>query len=125
MGYRSDVRIVLYPERLRSKELWPLVKLWVQENWPDDGLCGVDYNDSNTIAVVSYDDVKWYDDYDYVKDVLTTLERFIEIFDCDTSGEYRASYEFARTGEELNDIENYGTAYNDYRLGIMREMVIT
>jgi hypothetical protein len=60
----------------------------------------VDYNDSNTIAVVSYDDVNWYDDYDYVKDVLTTLERFIEIFDCDTSGEYRASYEFARTGEE-------------------------
>ena len=124
MGYRSDVKIVLYPERLRCKQLWPLVKLWVQENWPDDGVGGVEYDDVNTIVVVSYDDVKWYDGFDYVTNVHGALEKFMESFESDEQ-QYRASYEFARTGEELNDIETYGTAFNDYRLGVMREMVIS
>jgi hypothetical protein len=124
MGYRSDVRIVFYPERLRCKQLWPLVKLWVQENWPDDGVGGVEYDDVNTIVVVSYDDVKWYDGFDYVTNVHGALEKFMESFESDEQ-QYRASYEFARTGEELNDIETYGTAFNDCRLGVMREMVIS
>jgi hypothetical protein len=123
MGYRSDVTIVFYPERLRCKQLWPLVKLWVQENWPDDVLSAIDYREDQTIAVVTYESVKWYDDYDYVKGIHAALEKFTDSFESDEQ-QYRASYEFARTGEELNDIETYGTTFNDYRLGVIRETVV-
>ncbi len=94
MGYRSDVA---YTIRFKSKEhrirfmatavLGSMIKL------DEFGLI-----DADTI-IFKYDDIKWYEEYEYVIAHKQLLE------DAKAQG---CGWEFCRVGEELGDIEQDG-----------------
>jgi len=122
MGYRSDVTIALYPMHDDRDELWPLVKLWAQENWPNDW-CNIEYRDGDTIVVINYEHVKWYSSYDFVQAVEAALEKFEETFDC-SNPNHRAAYDFIRIGEETGDVETRFTDYTAYRVRVRCEAIV-
>lgn len=124
MGYRSEVRAAFYTTR---KEEWPVLKLFVDENFPKDldedlhlitseGMWGYDFNAT---------DIKWYDNYPEIK----AFDKFVEVFE-DIANEMRVlkgvkgeeyteyinqwSYEFLRVGEDDGDVERKqgGRAHN-------------
>ena len=115
MGYRSDVTFAFYADADKP-EMFPAIKLWVEENWPRGGDPFIE--PLTDIITVKYDDVKWYDDFDYVKDVWVAIERFEEAFDTEDFNTRRASWEYARVGEERTDLDSGGSAYHHYRVGI-------
>ena len=94
MGYRSDVA---YTIRFKNEEhrirfmatavLGSVIKL------DEFGLI-----DDETI-IFKYDDVKWYDEYDYVKAHVQLLE---------DAKEQNCAWEFCRVGEEAGDTEQDG-----------------
>jgi len=119
MGYRSDVTFAFYP---KDSEMFPAIKLWEEENWPRGGDPFIEPL-TNTI-LVKYDDVKWYDDFDYVKDVWADIERFEAAFNTEDFETHCACWEYARVGEDVTDLDTGGSAYHHYRVGIRREIVI-
>ena len=84
MGYRSNAKVAVYladtrylPQGMVGLPFAGL-KLWFEENYPiKDAIGGwgaeVEYSDP-TICV-SYEDVKWYDDYEHVKAVKAALAK--------------------------------------------------
>jgi len=127
MGYRSEVRAAFFTT---SKEEWPTLKIFVEENFPKDldedlhlitseGMWGYDYNASG---------IKWYDSYPDIQ----AFDKFVEVFE-DIAGEMRElksvggqvyheninhwAWEFIRIGEEPHDIERrQGGRDNNYPL---------
>ena len=59
MGYRSDVTFAFYPRET--------VRGWLEQHWPQDW-CHVE--ETEDMVLVSYRDVKWYDDYTFVREAL-------------------------------------------------------
>ena len=94
MGYRSDVA---YTIRFKNKEhrirFMATAVLGSEIQLDGFGLI----NDETIIF--KYDDVKWYDEYDYVKAHKQLLE------DAKAQG---CAWEFCRVGEESGDIEQDG-----------------
>jgi hypothetical protein len=125
MGYRSEVRAAFFTT---SKEEWPTLKLFVEENFPkdldedlhlitSDGMWGYDYNAT---------DIKWYDNYPEIQ----AFDKFTEVFE-DIANEMRElkgvkgepyteyinhwAWEFIRVGEDAHDIERrQGGRDNNY-----------
>jgi hypothetical protein len=105
MGYRSDVVAVFYVSKV---EHFPILKLWLQENFPMDT-----FNDNirwfDRGMVFKEDSVKWYPDYDEVKAfdrAVDAYEELVEEFDdSQVEGQPTFCYEFVRIGEELDDVE--------------------
>jgi hypothetical protein len=102
--------------------MFSAIKLWVEENWPREADPFIESRDG--IITVKYDDVKWYDDFDYVKDVWAAIERFEAAFNTEDFETHRAHWEYARVGEGISDLDTGGSAYHHYRVGIRREIVI-
>jgi hypothetical protein len=131
MGYRSEVRAAFFTT---SKEEWPTLKIFVEENFPKDlnedlhlitsqGMWGYDYNAT---------DIKWYDNYPEIK----AFDKFVEVFE-DIAGEMQElksvggqvyheyinqwSYEFLRIGEDDGDVERRqgGRAHNYPNLSVI------
>tara|TARA_R110000787_G_scaffold270911_2_gene377964 strand:+ start:67 stop:432 length:366 start_codon:yes stop_codon:yes gene_type:complete len=101
MGYRSVVKIIFYT--LEDKD-FPALKLWVDENIPDE----FDFTESSRdgYRVLCYDNdwVKWYDSFPEVAAMQKALDRFDQVFgEGKTPLEF--AYEFIRMGEEDEDIE--------------------
>jgi hypothetical protein len=104
MGYRSDVAAVFYA---KDKKDFPVVKLWLDENFPMDTFHdnirwfdrGVVFHDTH---------VKWYDDYEDVKAFEAAREKFVDMFCNDLSVGVKGAYEFMRVGENYDDIEHDG-----------------
>lgn len=117
MGYRSDVVFALYPS---AKDGFPAVRDWVRQHWPKDW-CEID--ETEDMVLVSYRDVKWYADHIFVQEATRATRAFEEAFDTEEYRGARAHWEMARLGEDDADAEREGSAYNDYRLGIRREIV--
>lgn len=94
MGYRSDVA---YTIRFKNKEhrirFMATAVLGSEIKLDEFGLI-----DDETI-IYKYDDVKWYDEYDYVKAHQQLLK------DAKVQG---CGWEFCRVGEESGDIEQDG-----------------
>ena len=94
MGYRSDVA---YTIRFKNKEhrirFMATAVLGSEIKLDEFGLI-----DDETI-IYKYDDVKWYDEYDYVKAHQQLLH------DAKAQG---CGWEFCRVGEESGDIEQDG-----------------
>ena len=100
MGYRSVVKIIFYT--LEDKD-FPALKLWVDENIPDE----FDFTESSRdgYRVLCYDNdwVKWYDSFPEVAAMQKALDRFDQVFgEGKTPLEF--AYEFIRR-EEDEDIE--------------------
>jgi hypothetical protein len=131
MGYRSDVKIALYVRRDPSgiargtaHPMYGALKLWFDENWPkyDDYGEMLFYPEEGAI-LVSYMGTKWYDGYEEVRAVQAAMEKFQEDFLADDK-EGVGSCEFVRVGEDDHDIEAERSDWNDYRLGVSREIVV-
>ena len=102
MGYRSDVVIAFYSTR--DKQI-PFAKLWLKENLPQHKSLKDCFTELNAGYLFEVEGVKWYEDYEDVKQVLKFMEDFIEMFCRDDDPDAYGACEFVRVGEELEDIE--------------------
>ena len=118
MGYRSVVEAVFYT---RDKEQAPLLKLYVDENFPKNEelrecLTPIKANSAWGYHFVC-GDVKWYESYSEIREFNEFAEKFIS-FGKDTNW----SYEFVRIGEETEDIEEERSENADFILCVRREI---
>jgi hypothetical protein len=122
MGYRSDVTFAFYAKPDKP-EMFPAIKLWVEENWSREGDPFIESHDD--IILVKYDDVKWYEDFDFVKTAWDDTTLFEQAFDTEDFETHRACWEYARVGEDITDLDTGGSAYHHYRLDIQRSITVT
>ena len=105
MGYRSDVKALIYPqsgdqnllEYDKLKLLFGTTFKDVFEAWGEDYFS---WNDPHRVLKFSANSVKWYDSY-------PEIERFIKFLAEVRDLEYE--YEFIRIGEEDDDTETDST----------------
>jgi len=103
MGYRSDVAALFYAA---DKKDFPVVKLWLQENFPVEMFKGsIRWFDRGIVFEI--DNVKWYDDYEDVKAFEVAREKFVDMF-CIESNGAKGAVELMRVGENYDDIEHDG-----------------
>lgn len=127
MGYRSDLTLVFYA-RGNSNDAGEnaVLKLWFDENYPvrdaKDEWCATIRQKDNAI-IVDYEDVKWYENYDHMKQVAEARANFNETFKCDEP-DTRHAWEMLRIGEEDNDIEADRSDYNDHLLYVSRQICV-
>ena len=102
MGYRSDITAVFYTT---DKETWPAMKLYVDENFPES-LKG----DLRTIQgkntygyMFEGQGWKWYEGYPEVQEFNRFVSNLLELADGDDGLLW--CYEFARIGEDYEDLE--------------------
>jgi len=122
MGYRSDVTIVMYPKR---KEDFALLKLYVDENLPDQfEVCEADTG--LKYLVCEMDSVKWYQGYEDVDVYTRAFSEWETMFRDETdSQEPLFHYEFVRFGEDYEDIVKDCSEYCDHILGIERRAYVS
>lgn len=99
MGYRSDVA---YAIRFKTKD-HRVRFMAVQALDPDIDLKEFNLIDDTTI-LLSYEYVKWYDEYDWVKAHRRLLE---------DAKEQNCAWVFCRVGEDIGDIEQDGNDGKD------------
>jgi hypothetical protein len=118
MGYRSDVRAVFYST---EKTQLPMLKLFIDENFPEDLKGGIEPIESGRYFgfQMIHESIKWYESYPEI----VAFNNFVEAFK-DSSPEYEEverdeegrpigkptkedywCYEFIRVGENYDDIE--------------------
>ncbi len=120
MGYRSDVMFAFYPAgETETSE----IAAWIDKHWPK-AWCSIFEYDDHPLVTVKYDDVKWYDDYEYVQSAWAAVREFEEAFNTEEHATHRAHWEMVRIGEDDDDTERGGSMYREYRLGIRREIEI-
>jgi hypothetical protein len=119
MGYRSDVTYVFYTMK---PDVVPFaaIKLWFDENfakkvkYPDKIETGDDW------IMVHWEGVKWYDDFDEVKDTRNATVLFAETFEADNTD--NVAWEMVEVGEDINDIKHEGSVHATFRLDVSREI---
>jgi hypothetical protein len=117
MGYRSDVTYVFYT---MNPDVVPFaaIKLWFDENFTKN----VSYYDNIEVGddwiMVSWNSVKWYDDFDEVEATREATALFAEVFEADTKE--HVAWEMVEVGEDLNDIKHDGSMNCNYRLYVNR-----
>lgn len=121
MGYRSDVTLIFYTIN-KDEVPFAAIKLWFDENYPKE-TATTDWHamietDELTWVMVSYEAVKWYDDYDHVKAVRAAIQRFAETFE--TDDKQHAAWEMIEIGEELNDNTHTYSEWCDFKLYVER-----
>lgn len=124
MGYRSDVTAVFY---VRKAQHFPVLKLWLQENFPMDTFHEyIRWFDRGMIFEEG--DTKWYSDYDEVKAFNEAVEKYLGLMNMDVNeGDDPPMffYEFVRIGENYEDIETEYQGDNcEYLLGVSRSVTM-
>ena len=123
MGYRSQVSCVIYPtERNRDvgEERYNLIKTLMNTQFKDVMDCwGDDYfvwYDHKKVLEFTASDIKWYDGY-------PDIQRFNDMRDFfENELNEQISVEFARIGEEYNDIDIECSLYAENLLNINRSI---
>lgn len=118
MGYRSEITVLFYAQ---GEDEWPLLKLFFAENFPKDlAECLEEIHHGNKSGFVfRVWDYKWYDSYPEVQAFNEFENMFKNLGKCaDVDGAW--SYEFARIGEDYNDIEHRNSDNAHYVLNIKR-----
>jgi hypothetical protein len=119
MGYRSDVMAVFYTT---DKEEFPLLKLFVEENFPKEELGALEPLESERYFgfLFEAESVKWYDGYGDVGMFEAFSTKFREL------GEDKKTWhdEFVRIGEDFNDIDVHRSMFADGLLQVHREIVV-
>jgi len=121
MGYRSDVKALVYPNERTEEEVaaqYEMLKTLMSTTFAavmdDWGSCFT-FNDTRKRLEFVADDVKWYPVYADVQQ----FERFL-----DEVAELGYSYEFMRVGEEDDDVERkVGGEDPQYEVGLHRTLV--
>jgi len=121
MGYRSDVTLVFYTLPNMGMPFGSL-KLWFDENFSKLSLArDAETSMGSYYIKVSWTDIKWYSGYDEVREIDAAIKLFGETFNVNDEGT-QVAWESVRVGEELADIEQDGSIYKTYRLGVNREI---
>jgi len=118
MGYRSDLMAVFYA----PKENAPVLKLYVDENFPEDlkgDLAPID-NGFHAGYEFSGNGWKWYESYPDVQAFNRFVSNFLELADNDEHGERRWAYEFVRIGEDSDDVTESRSDYSQYLISVSR-----
>ena len=122
MGYRSEITAVFYTN---EKDEWPLLKLFVDENFPKDfeNCLRAECEEPRRRwgFVFRVDDYKWYESYPEVQAFNEFEEKFKSMQKC---GDGTWSCEFLRIGEDYNDIESNSSNCADYVLRVERRIEI-
>ena len=117
MGYRSDVMAVFYTT---DKEEFPLLKLFVEENFPKEELGALEPLESERYFgfLFEAEDVKWYDGFEDVGMFQAFSNKFREV------GMNKKTWhdEFVRIGEDFNDIDVHTSMFADGLLQIDRSI---
>ena len=116
MGYRSDVEIVFYPIK---KEEFPLLKLYVDENLPDEFEVGEatpsrEWPEGNKYLHCRIEGVKWYDSYEEVDVYNRCFAGWEDMF----GSPPKFIYEFMRVGEDVGDVEHRSAEGSNYVLQV-------
>ena len=141
MGYRSVVEAVFYT---RKKEEYPLLKLYVDENFPKneelleclkplikEEVAGADGKVEFHQHVGCYgyhftaDNVKWYESYPEIQEFTAFAEKFVEFAESKENMPEKQlgwAYEFVRLGEETEDTEEERSNNADGILSVIREI---
>ena len=130
MGYRSCVASVIYTW---EENEWPLLKLFVEENFPKGQLaeCLTTFEGKakpNRIYrgyKFMCDDVKWYESYPFVQGFNEFAQKLCYLIDGEGEGIDRKenwAYEFIRVGEDMEDIEREGAGSYVYLIDVSREI---
>jgi hypothetical protein len=123
MGYRSDIKAVFYTT---DKEAWPVLKLYVDENFPegDKEHLRVIRGKYITGYLFEVDGWKWYDSYPEVIAFNRFVSNLLELADGDDDGPPWC-YEFARVGEDYEDLEvNRSNKAEQYVLNFARSIEV-
>ena len=117
MGYRSNVTAVFYT----TKEKWPTLKLYVDENFPEE-LAGCLSVAGGRGYLFQDNSVKWYDSYPEVQAFQRFVSNFLELADGDN--DWGWAYEFMRIGEDSEDIEETQSDGAEYVLSLVRDVEV-
>jgi hypothetical protein len=122
MGYRSEITAVFYTN---EKDEWPLLKLFVDENFPKDfeNCLQMECEEPRRRwgFVFRVDEYKWYESYPEVQAFEEFEGRFKGTQKCEDGA---WAFEFARIGEETDDIEERSSNHADYILRVARRIEI-
>jgi hypothetical protein len=120
MGYRSDVKALIYPvsgehNLLNYDKLKTLMNTTfkdVFDAWDDEYF---KWNDEHRVLEFSADSIKWYDGYPDVARFTRFLSEVQEL-------EYE--YEFIRLGEDMDDVEDDSTGDSEGYLYVSRSIEV-
>jgi len=120
MGYRSDVKALIYPvsgehNLLNYDKLKTLMNTTfkdVFDAWNDEYF---KWNDEHRVLEFSADSIKWYDGYPDVARFTRFLNEVQEL-------EYE--YEFIRLGEDMDDVEDDSTGDSEGYLYVSRSIEV-
>ena len=120
MGYRSDIKAVFYA----PKENAPLLKLYVDENFPkelDGELHPID-NGRHAGYEFGGNGWKWYPSYPEIVAFNRFVSNYLELADADSdeARERAWAYEFVRIGEDSDDVEETYSDHAHYLIRISR-----
>lgn len=103
MGYRSDVRALFYTT---NKDDLPVLKLYMDENFPKDESLELKGIDSKVIYgyELVLEQVKWYESYEYVKAFEAFKAKYLTLIDEQGDGK-KWKFEFVRVGDDVEDVE--------------------
>ena len=120
MGYRSDVRALIYPsngdqnlvEYEKLKLLMNTTFKDVYEAWGDDYFT---WDDKHRVLKFSAESVKWYESYPDVAKFSPFLDEVHKL-------DYE--YEFIRVGEDMDDIEDDSTGDSESYMYVARTIEV-
>ena len=125
MGYRSVVEAVFYT---RKQEEYPLLKLYVDENFPKcwrdediEYLKPIKASNAWGYHFIA-DNIKWYESYPEIQEFNEFVYKFLKLLAEDERARPTWAYEFVRLGEEANDIEEERSDNADFILSVRREI---
>jgi hypothetical protein len=124
MGYRSDVAILMYGNKADCEMVCNLF----EQSLDDEGLrkmfmdCKKVHTDNRNEHYILWEiqDVKWYEDCQVAREKLFGLVRELEANAEQNKERNNLAIEFARIGEETDDVEWDGSDYHNYEINIQR-----
>ena len=125
MGYRSVVEAVFYT---RNEEEYPLLKLYVEENfpkfWQEEDIDCLKPIKANNVWGCHFiaDNVKWYESYPEIREFNEFVVKFNQLLTENERARPTWAYEFVRLGEETDDIEEERSDNADFILSVCREI---
>ena len=125
MGYRSVVEAVFYT---RNEEEYPLLKLYVEENfpkfWKDEDIDCLTPIKANNVWGCHFiaDNVKWYESYPEIREFNEFVVKFNQLLTENERARPTWAYEFVRIGEDTSDIEEERSDNADFILSVCREI---
>lgn len=123
MGYRSTVEVVFYT---RNEEEAPLLKLYVDENFPRNEELRECLTPINAPRVWGYhfiaDNIKWYESYTFVQEFNEFVVKFNQLLTENERARPTWAFEFVRLGEDTSDIEEERSDNADFILSVSREV---